>query len=255
MGRATRSTGEHATYHLMARGSGRKDVFLGTHDRYAFLRTLDRISLKRDWRTHAWCLMTNHFHLLTTTRHDDLSAGMCELLGQYSRRFGYFNLRSGHLFSDRFRSVVVTTDEQLLTVVRYIALNPVKAGLARSPVGYEWSSYADRRMSARSLATFDDDLVLGTLNPRPEIAEVQLSALVEAADEPSRVHQPVPSLTTLRMAFAESHLIHAGTELGYSPEAIARHMGVTPRTVRRRLSRSSVAGVAPISPAADAPRL
>lgn len=239
MGRAIRITGEQVTYHLMARGSGRKDVFLGTHDRYALLRMLDRISLRRGWRTHAWCLMTNHFHLLTTTMHDDLSAGMCELLGQYSRHFGYFNHLPGHLFSDRFRSVIVTTDDQLLTVVRYIARNPVRAGLARSPEEYRWSSYADRRTPARALKMFDEDLVLGTLNPRIEIAEVQLRALVEAADEPSRVHQSVPSLGTLRMAFADSHLIDVGRELGYSSQAIAGQLGVAPRTVRRRLSRSA----------------
>ncbi len=235
MGRSPRVPGVGASYHLMARGSGHQRIFLRPADRYMFLEFLDCVSRTHQWATHAWCLMSNHVHLLLTTTHPDLSAGMGELLGQYSRRFGLLHGRSGHLFGDRFRSIVVESDRQMLATVRYIARNPVRAGLASHPAGYWWSSYSERAREGRLLATFDDARVLGSLHPRREIAQAQLRELVEVDTAPSRIVDPRPTLTTVFDAVGRRQVVHAAVGLGYTPFEIAGVLGVTPRTVRKQM--------------------
>ena len=94
------------------------------------------------WRLLAYCLMDNHVHLLLETRKPNLGAGMRRLHGSYAQRFNARHGSSGHLFQERYGSVPVETDEQLWTLVVYIAMNPVEAGLRGRPDDWPWSSHS-----------------------------------------------------------------------------------------------------------------
>ena len=94
------------------------------------------------WRLLAYCLMDNHVHLLIETREPNLGSGMRRLHGTYAQRFNIRHGTCGHLFQERFGLVHIESDEQLWTVARYIAMNPVEAGMCRSPGDWPWSSHS-----------------------------------------------------------------------------------------------------------------
>ncbi|MBI4660250.1 MAG: transposase, partial [Verrucomicrobia bacterium] len=95
-----------AIYHLMNRGDRREPIFLDDDDRQTFLNTLGEACEKTGWQVHAYCLMSNHFHLVAETPQPNLVAGMKWLLGTYSGRFNRRHQYFGHLFSGRYKSVV-----------------------------------------------------------------------------------------------------------------------------------------------------
>jgi len=101
----------------------------------------DRVVRRCRWRVHAYCLMTNHFHLLIETPKPNLSSGMQRLKSDYA---AYFNDRHsfvGHLFQQRFGSRLIETERHLEKALRYIAFNPVVAGLCKRPSDWRWSSF------------------------------------------------------------------------------------------------------------------
>jgi REP-associated tyrosine transposase len=129
------------TYHLTSRGNRRQSIFHDDDDRLQFLGLRDNVIRRCGWRLREWCLMTNHFHLLVYTPAPNLSAGMHRLNSVYAN---YFNQRhgfDGHLFDRRFGSRLVETEEHFLEVMRYIAFNPVEAGLCSHPSDWRWSSF------------------------------------------------------------------------------------------------------------------
>ena len=125
----------------MARGNNKKPIFRDGADHEALLTGIAGIGAHHSWRTLSYCLMPNHFHLLIEASVPDLSAGMRDLLGTYARRFNRRHGRSGHVFGGRFRAVPVLDDRQVAAVVRYIALNPVVAGLCSDPAIWPWGSF------------------------------------------------------------------------------------------------------------------
>ncbi|MEN6472667.1 MAG: transposase [Syntrophaceae bacterium] len=130
-----------AIYHITARGNAREDIFLDDHDRLDLLALLKGICDDCHWICHAYCLMTNHYHLLIETVEGNLSQGMRQLNGIYTQNFNRRHGRTGHVFQGRFKAIVVDKDAYLLTLCRYIVLNPTKAGLVASPADWRWSSY------------------------------------------------------------------------------------------------------------------
>jgi putative transposase len=129
-------------YHVVARGNGGSRIFLDDQDRAEYLRLLGRATGRCRWNVLAHCLMSNHVHLLVETPEPNLPAGMQWLHGRYGRYFNDRHDRVGHLFQGRYKAVRQKTDEQLWHVIRYIALNPVEAGLCDDPEDYPWSSYS-----------------------------------------------------------------------------------------------------------------
>ena len=91
---------------------------------------------------HAYCLMENHYHLLVETPRANLDDAMQRLNGTYAMRFNRHHERTGHVFQGRYGAKLITDDDYALTVVRYIAANPVQAGLCAAPEEWPWSSYA-----------------------------------------------------------------------------------------------------------------
>jgi putative transposase len=116
-------------------------VFRDDDDRERFLTVLGRTVGLFRWRLHAYVLMGNHFHLLLETPEPTLSRGMRQLNGVYTQAFNRRHRRSGHLFQGRFKAIVVEKEAHLLELCRYLVLNPVRAGLARTARDWPWSSY------------------------------------------------------------------------------------------------------------------
>ena len=134
-----------AIYHVMSRGDRREAIFQDDTDRELFLQTLEEACGKTDWQVHAWCLMSNHFHLVIETPRANLVEGMKWLLGTYTARCNRRHKEYGHLFSGRYKALLVdgSGNGYLKTVCDYVHLNPARAGLVgpRQPLaGYRWSS-------------------------------------------------------------------------------------------------------------------
>jgi putative transposase len=128
--------------HLVVRGNNRAPCFVDDRDRWIFLRYLGEALLTRDCELHAYVLMGNHVHLLATgLLEGSLSLCMQDTGRRFVRYFNAVHGRSGGLFEGRFRSSIVDSDRYLLACMRYIEMNPVRAGLARTPGEYPWSSY------------------------------------------------------------------------------------------------------------------
>ena len=137
-----------ATYHVMNRGDHREAVFRSNKDRELFLQTLGQTCKKTDWQVHAWCLMSNHFHLVVETPRANLVPGMKWLLGTYTMRFNRRHKLFGHLFSGRYKALPVDGSETgyLKSVCDYVHLNPARAKLlsAESKLAeFRWSSYPE----------------------------------------------------------------------------------------------------------------
>src|SRR5262245_636933 len=145
-----------AIYHVMNRGDRREPIFRDDRDRLRFVQTLGEVCQKTGWQVHAYCLMVNHFHLVVETPKANLVAGMKWFLGTYTSRFNRRHKFTGHLFSGRYKSLIVEGggDGYLRTVCDYVHLNPVRAKMLKAdePLkNYPWSSYPEylKRPGAR----------------------------------------------------------------------------------------------------------
>ena len=135
-----------AIYHVMNRGDRRELIFIDDADRQRFVDTLGEVCAKTGWQVHAYVLMPNHFHLLVETPQPNLVAGMKWLLGTYTSRFNRRHKLFGHLFSGRYKSLIVdgSGSGYLKNVGDYVHLNPARAKLvaADAPLkSFAWSSW------------------------------------------------------------------------------------------------------------------
>lgn len=128
-------------YHVTSRGDRREDIFLDDGDRQQWLALLGRVCDRFDWHCHAYCLMSNHFHIVVETVQGSLSAGMRQLNGVYTQWHNRTHGRVGHVFQGRFKAILVQRDAYLLELARYVVLNPVRAGTCAMPQQWPWSSY------------------------------------------------------------------------------------------------------------------
>ena|SRR5579884_327241 len=148
MPRKLRIEYEGAIYHVMNRGDRREAIFRDDSDRHLFLQTLAQACEKTGWQVHAWCLMSNHFHLVLETPQPNLVAGMKWFLGTYTGRFNRKHKLFGHLFSGRYKALIVdgSGNGYLRTICDYVHLNPVRANLLTGKQklsAYAWSSYGE----------------------------------------------------------------------------------------------------------------
>jgi putative transposase len=144
MPRGPRLDAEGAVHHVMARGIERRDIFLDDEDRSDMLERLGSLVPRLGCEVYAWSLLSNHFHLLIRSGKAGLSALMRRLQTGYAIAFNRRHRRSGHLFHNRFKSILVEEEPYLLELVRYIHLNPLRAGLVRGMRGldaYPWSGH------------------------------------------------------------------------------------------------------------------
>lgn len=141
MARPLRIQAPGLSYHITARGSGRMVIFTDRLDRERFLDLLAEVAESYSVPCHAYCLMNNHYHLVITTIDANVSQAVKQLNGTYGQWWNRRHQHVGHVFQGRFAAQVVQDDSYLLTVCRYVALNPVRARLVGSPEKWPWSSY------------------------------------------------------------------------------------------------------------------
>ncbi|OZI47988.1 transposase [Bordetella genomosp. 5] len=147
--RLARTVVAHVPHHIVQRGHRRQTIFAGDDDYRAYLDDLDEKRQELDVQVHAYCLMTNHVHLLLTPSEP---AALAKLMKEVSRRATRrWNVRigaTGTLWESRYKSSAVQTELYLLACIRYIELNPVRAGMVTAAEDYRWSSHRARMGTA-----------------------------------------------------------------------------------------------------------
>lgn len=126
---------------MTSRGVNGERIFFCERDRLIFLRILEMVVPRFDWTCFAYCLMSNHFHLVIRTNAPTLAAGMHVLNGRWGRYLNEEYARDGHVFGRRYWSKLIDDDGQLLETCRYVVLNPVRAGIDATEEDARWSSY------------------------------------------------------------------------------------------------------------------
>lgn len=129
MSRPIRIEFSGALYHVTARGNRREAIYVDDADRERFLTVLSEVVSVFNGVCHAWCLMTNHYHLLVEAPDGNLSKGMRQLNGVYTQASNRRHGRVGHLFQGRYKAILVDSDSYLLELARYVVLNPIRAGM------------------------------------------------------------------------------------------------------------------------------
>ena len=130
-----------AVYHVTSRGNAQAAIFVDDVDRNTFLAILRQTLRRFNVLCHAYCLMTNHFHLLLETPDANLSKPMRQLNSVYTQAFNRRHGRVGHVLQGRFKAILVDREAYLLELCRYVVLNPVRAGMVKDVGKYPWSSY------------------------------------------------------------------------------------------------------------------
>ena len=130
-----------ALYHVTSRGNRHETIYEDDEDRQTFLNTLAEVVKRFNWLCHAYCLMTNHYHLVVETPDANLSKGMRQLNGVFTQATNRRHTRTGHLFQGRFKGILVDKESYLLELIRYVVLNPVRARMVENPDDWPWSSY------------------------------------------------------------------------------------------------------------------
>jgi REP element-mobilizing transposase RayT len=141
MPRPTRIEYPNAFYHIMNRGRGRQNIFHSHKYFLSFLDCLFEVNQRFGAVIHAYCLMTNHYHLILETPHGNLSRVMQHINGIYTQRYNRLKKTDGPLFRGRFRAILIDKDNYLLNLNKYIHRNPIK--LVEKLEDYKWSSYPE----------------------------------------------------------------------------------------------------------------
>ncbi len=160
-----------ALYHVTARGNARQRIYTQAQDFQAFLELLGKLSARYHWLCQAYCLMSNHYHLLLETPDGNLSVGMRQLNGIYTQAFNRRHRKVGHLFQGRYHAILVDKDRYWLELARYIVLNPVRARMVKEPQAYPWSSYRATAGTGASPAWLQTDGLLGQFHRQRSLAQ------------------------------------------------------------------------------------
>ena len=170
-------------YHIVLRGNGRQAIFFDADDRARWESLLAEGLDKYSHRVHAYCWMTNHVHMAVQAHAEPLSRFIALVASSYARMTNRKTGRSGHLFERRYGAILVQADTHLLELVRYIHLNPVRAGIVSRPTAYRWSSHRTF-LSAKGPAWLTMDRVLSVFGPTVGEARRQYGRFMAApADE------------------------------------------------------------------------
>jgi len=178
MSRPLRLEFSGALYHVTSRGDRREDIYDDDHDRQAFLSILNDVCDTFNWVCHAYCLMSNHYHLLIETPDANLSKGMRQLNGVYTQTYNRTYGRSGHVFQGRYKAILVEKESYLLELARYIVLNPVRAGMVRSARDWPWSSYRATAGQTKGIACLETDWILAAFAKRKKLAATKYRKFV-----------------------------------------------------------------------------
>ncbi|WP_102344779.1 REP-associated tyrosine transposase [Bacillus sp. Marseille-P3661] len=172
MPRKARLKSGSGVYHVILRGANRQEIFHDDEDCMQFLNTLERYKNETELKVYGWCLMSNHVHLLLREGNEELSKTMKRIGVSFVRYYNWKYGVIGHLFQDRFKSESVETREYLLTVVRYIHQNPLKAGIVKKVNEWRWSScHGYYSKSYYPMGLLDYNFILQFFSSDPLIAK------------------------------------------------------------------------------------
>ncbi len=172
------------TYHVIARGNNRELICRDDVDRSDLVSMLSRAATRHRWVGLAYCLMSNHYHLVVRVPYGGLSQGVQELNGGFARRINRRHGRVGHLFQNRFFAVLIEHDAHLLEACRYVVLNPVRAGVCSTPEEWHWSSYRACAGDELAPAFLAVDELLVLFGTRREQARASYRAFVASEHGP-----------------------------------------------------------------------
>ena len=180
MSRPLRLEFPDALYHVTSRGDRREDIYDDDIDRNDFLTIFGSVISQFNWVCYAYCLMSNHYHLLIQTPDSNLSKGMRQLNGIYTQSYNRRHNKTGHMFQGRYKSILVDEDAYLLELSRYIVLNPVKANMVKHVGLWSWSSYKAMIGESQSPDWLSSDYLLSQFSPQRKTAINRYITFVEA---------------------------------------------------------------------------
>ena len=188
MPRKSRLDAPGALHHIMARGIDRKDIFIDQKDYSSFTDRLGDLLIETRTSCYAWALIPNHFHLLLRTGSAPISHLMKRLLTGYAVNFNRRHRRNGHLFQNRYKSILCQEDAYLLELVRYIHLNPMRAGLVKEYKDLAGFSFCGHGvlMGRRRMEWQDANYVLGLFGKKESGARSEYSRFVHKGIEQGR---------------------------------------------------------------------
>lgn len=143
MPRLPRQKSESGIYHVMLRGINQQVIFEDAEDYIKFIETIEKYKTVSGYKVFAYCLMSNHIHILLKVEKEELDLIMKRIAGSYAYWYNWKYYRKGHLFQDRYKSEPVDDDIYFLTVLRYIHQNPTKANIVENVDEYKYSSHND----------------------------------------------------------------------------------------------------------------
>lgn len=164
---------------MTSRGDRREDIYRDDEDREDWLAVFSQVCKRFNWRCHAWCLMSNHYHVLVETPEGNLSQGMRQLNGVYTQRFNRRHKLVGHLFQGRFKGILVEQDSYLLELSRYVVLNPVRARMVEHAGEWKWSSYASMVGQSPIPEWLETDWLLGQFGADRTAASLSYARFVD----------------------------------------------------------------------------
>lgn len=266
---------DNSLYHITARGDRKDPIYLSDNDRLTWLSLLGETCERFNFSIRAYCQMTNHFHILLEAVNGELGRGMCHLNGKYSRYFNRAHGLVGHVFQGRYKAILCQSDLYLDELCRYIELNPVRAKMVSHPLDWMWSSYAakmevvscpkwlhpevvlahfgDHQTEARCayqefvmagiggaspLAAVSNHLILGDENFQARVVGLPIEGNPFEIKRAQRralarpLHDYFSEYRNTKEAMARAYF-----SLGYSMPEIARHAGVSVKTVSRAISQ------------------
>jgi REP element-mobilizing transposase RayT len=214
----------------MARTPSGRLLFRDDQDRRVYLRLFGEQVVERVWQVFSYCQMTNHLHLLLRTPEPNLSDGIKavhEAFAMYvNRKYG----EKGHLFGAPYRNKLVRTDQHFFGCLRYIARNPVAAGMCTTASDWQWGAHAALAGAAHAPTWLDVDAALQFFDEEPHAARIAYQELAAAGE-----HELLATLETPRSwAWLES----AVDDFQVDISTIASYLGVARRTVYARLARA-----------------
>lgn len=161
MARQARVRSKTGIYHVMLRGIDKRDIFLDDEDKEKFIKVLIKAKESGKFKIYGYCLMNNHLHVLIK-EDEELGTSIKRMTVGYVSWHNNKYERTGHLFQNRYKSEPVETEDYLITVLRYIHQNPVKAGITNKPEDYKWSSYGQYLLAYQGHSTFIDTELIRT---------------------------------------------------------------------------------------------
>jgi putative transposase len=175
-------------HHIVQRGHNRRPVFMTDQDRLAYLETLREFREALGIKVHAWCLMSNHVHLVIDpgALGPNLGLLMKRLAGRHTRRINFIEGRTGTAWEGRYKCSPIESDRYLLACTRYVELNPVRAQLVAAPEAYRWSSYR-AKVGLAPLGWLDLDPCFRALAPTLERQQARYRAWIDSEIQPNEV--------------------------------------------------------------------